>query len=100
MHGCQGPWFTLCQFFKHAASVMRVRHIIREGTCLALQQGFPASFEDAISSRRYAVTPLMKQIRAEQRSFGFFKENACIPSMWHVRGRYKSEAISPRWQYL
>ena len=39
------------------------------------------------------MSPLMKQVGAEQRTFGFLKENAGVPTMRHVGRGNKSKTV-------
>ena len=67
VHHRKGLRAVLCQCLKHTACVVRVWHVIRKRTSFRLQQCIFASLDDGVRRRRLSMTPLMKEVRAEQR---------------------------------
>jgi hypothetical protein len=52
----------------------------RQWAVVIICKSFPRAFNDALVSQRLDIAVLMKHIRAEQNSIGFFKKHACFPS--------------------
>src|SRR5438309_1409136 len=98
MHRRQSFRLPLRQRLEHAAGVVRVRNVIREGTLLGFDQSALTPLHDAVRRGRLPVAPLMKEVGTKQGPFGFFEENAGIPTMWHVGRRNKPKAKPARLQ--
>src|SRR5271169_1890567 len=89
-----GLWFG--ELFQVLRGVWCVGHILREDARLIFLHRLMRAAHDIGRAKRFDVPVLMEQVRTEQCSLRFFKEDASVPAVGQMGSLAIAKAVLPR----